>query len=103
MFSLANSPVERFCTPFGRMPSVKLGAQKRDAYRIARRQKTSTLLVTEANGRRIMGYVRILDLRLQPGNSIDTSRQLLEIPRSESPISTLMRMQSKQKTVAWSR
>ncbi len=100
MLSLANSPVERFGTPIGRMPSVKLGAQKRDAYRIARRQKTSTLLVTEATGRRIIGYVRILDLRMQPGDSIDTSRQLLEIPRTESPISTLMRMQSNQESVA---
>jgi CBS domain containing-hemolysin-like protein len=100
MLSLASSPVERYCTPVGRIPSVRLGATKEEAYRIARRQRTSTILVTEPHGRRIVGYVRILDLRLEPGETVRMSRQLLEIQRSESPISTLMRMQNDQEQVA---
>ncbi len=87
MLSLANSPVERFCTPLGRMPSVPLGSPKQNAYRLARGDTPSSLLVTEAQGRRVVGYVRILDLRLATGETIESSRQLLEVPRSESPIS----------------
>ena len=100
MLSLASSSVERYCTPLGRMPSVQLGAAKEEAYRIARRQQKSTILVTEPHGRRVVGYVRILDLRLEPGSTVRMSRPLLEIPRSESPISTLMRMQSNAEQVA---
>ncbi|MDG2381503.1 MAG: CNNM domain-containing protein [Pirellulaceae bacterium] len=100
MMSMAMQPLQRFSTAATRFPSVHIGSAKREAYRLANRQRTPTILVTEARGRRVIGYVDILDLKLDPGEAIESVQELLEIPNTETPISALTRLQDADQLLA---
>lgn len=100
MLSMAQQPVGRFSTAVSRFATVKLGSAKREAFRLARRQGTPTILVTETNGRRVVGYVNVLDLRLETGDAVENVRELIEIPATESPITALMRLQGSEQSLA---
>ncbi len=100
LFTLAPKPVGNFAQPIGRIPSVKLGTRKADVVRIARRQKLRALPVTESSSRKIMGYLRIVDLHLDDGTEVMTDRTLMEIDRRESHIAALIRMQSEKAEMA---
>lgn len=100
MLTMAHQPVSKFATPVARFASVRHGTPVSDVYRLARRQGTSTFLVTEKRGRRVIGYINLLDLRLHGGEVVEEIRELIEVPEQESPISTLMQMQADQESLA---
>jgi CBS domain containing-hemolysin-like protein len=100
MFAVAQESILRFSVPPARMASVHLGAAKADVLRLARRHGASTFLVTEARGRKWIGYVRVVDLYLSPGDYIENPRPLLTVGVRESPIAALTRMQSAKEPVA---
>jgi CBS domain containing-hemolysin-like protein len=100
MLTLAKEPLDRFATSIARLPSVPQGVSKDEVYRLTRRQQQPTVLVTEPHGRRVIGYVHVLDLKLQPGDVVDSVRTMIEIPKTESPVSALMRMQSSDRDLA---
>ena len=100
MLTMATQSVARFVTPVARFASIRVGTRKEDLYRLARRLGTSTFLVTETRGRKVVGYVNVVDLRLQPGDVVDDPRVLIEILESESPIRALTRMQADEESLA---
>ncbi len=100
MLTLAKEPLDRYATSVARLPSVPKGVAKSEVYRLTRRQKQPTVLVTEPHGRRIIGYVHVLDLKLQPGDVVDSVRTMIEISKTESPVSALMRMESSDRDLA---
>lgn len=100
MLSMAKEPLDRYATSIARLPSVPHGLPKDEVYRLTKRQKQPTVLVTEPHGRRIIGYVHVLDLKLQPGDVVDSVRKMIEIPKTESPVSALMQMQSSDRALA---
>jgi len=92
--ALANEKVAEFAIPPGRMAKAKRGMSKAEVLRLAGRHRLPALPVEEAGGtRRLIGYVRVVDLHLEDSPRIDRVRPLLEIPESESHLSALMRLQ----------
>ena len=102
LFAVANQPVLRFCTPRGRVVSVRRGAKKADVLRLARRHRAQAIPVERVDGRRreLIGYVRVVDLHLREDDSIEPIRPLPEIPQTDTHISALTSMQNARETMA---
>jgi len=98
LFAIAHQPVTNFCMPAAQIVSVRRNAKKSVVLRLARRQRVAAVVVQE-NGR-ATGYVQIVDLYLEEGDSIRSVRPLLEIPRTDTHIAALTRLQSAKQTMA---
>ncbi|MEX0818703.1 MAG: CNNM domain-containing protein [Pirellulaceae bacterium] len=100
LFAVASRSVQDLCTPIGRMASVRLGANKTDVLRVAKRHRAAVSPVVDADGRELLGYVRTVDLHLDPSACVETYRPLMQIAASESHIAALIHMQSNREELA---
>lgn len=100
MFEAADWPVLRETIPVGRLPTVPLGATRREAIRLTERYQVPFALITEANGRRVVGYVRSIDLNDRPHEPIHSYRSLMTIPHQTSLLAALMELKNRQEVVA---
>lgn len=102
LFSVANQPVLRFCSPVSRVPVVRLGSSKADALRLARRQRISVIPVEQVTNRhrQLVGYVRVIDLHLQKSDLIDQVHPLMEISHNDTHLAALIHMQSQKEVIA---
>ena len=99
MFAVAGWPAMRFAVPIGRLPSVRLGAKREEAQRLAERHQLPFVLVMEPNGRRLMGYVKTLDL-YKPHGAVDYYRPLVTLSNNASLLSALIELKSRGEMVA---
>ena len=93
LFSMAEQKAIDSAVPAGRIARVSHDMSKADVLRLARRQRISAYPV-EGPDRRLIGYLRVVDLYLQEAAGIDCVRPLIEIPDSENHLSALMRLQA---------
>ena len=100
LIAVASQPVTRFCTPAGRVASVRMGAQKSEVLRLARRHGAPLAPVTGPQGRGLVGYVRIVDLCLDDAQIVEKVRPLMTIPESTSHIAALIQMRSEGEGLA---
>ena len=101
LFSIASEPAVRFVTPLARIVSIREGMSTSEVLRLARRHRLSSIPVESSNRpRQLKGYIRIVDLRLNTVEHVETIRPLLEVPSHQSLIEALMRMQSSREMVA---
>jgi len=107
IFAIANTPVLRFSVPAARMVCVSENATRQDVLRLAHRHQLPTIPVERHQGihRKLIGYLRIVDLHLdssdEPATDIATKvRPLLEIDQDETYIATLIRLQTEQQALA---
>ncbi|MDA1053781.1 MAG: CNNM domain-containing protein [Planctomycetota bacterium] len=100
LFAVASHRVQDLCVPSGRMASIRLGANKREVLRVARRHGTAVSPVVDAHGRELLGYVRTVDLYLEAGDRVETYRPLPSIAASESHLAALIQMQSGKEELA---
>ena len=92
-FSLAGQPVRQFAMPAGRFSKITDSTSKRDILRLARRQKRSTIPVEESRGkRRLLGYVRVVDLVLHDGDELPPLQPLVSLKEDDSFLSALVRL-----------
>lgn len=100
LFAVASARVESLCTPLGRMVSIRQGAKKSEVLRMVKRHGSSVAPVIEANGRDLVGYVRIVDLHLDPSDTVDSFRELPTVQASDSHIAALIEMQMTKEELA---
>jgi CBS domain containing-hemolysin-like protein len=100
LFARASHPVIELSTPVARVASIRLGASKAEVLRMARRHGVAVAPVLEAKGRNLAGYVRIVDLCLDPSQTVDVVRELPEIQASDSHLAALIRMQTIREELA---
>ena len=100
LFAVASRRVQDLCTPLGRMASIRLGANKSDVLRVARRHATVVSPVVDANARELLGYVRTVDLYLDSSDRVETYRPLPTIAASQSHIAALIQMQTSKDELA---
>jgi putative hemolysin len=100
LFAVANERIEQFCTPPGRLVAVRQGAATAEVLRLARRQRASIVPVMGETGRRIIGYIRVTELRRAAGDRLDRFHPLLEISADESHIVALTRLRSARQPLA---
>jgi CBS domain containing-hemolysin-like protein len=93
LFTLANVPVSRSATPIGRVAKGRDNMDRDELVKLARRQHAPTLVIEEAAGqRRLLGYVRLVDLELGGDTRELPLRKFVDISQQESSISALMRL-----------
>jgi len=100
LFAVASEPIQRFMQPVARTPSVREGAGKADVMRLIRRHKSPVVLVTEKKGRRLLGYLRMVDLHLAEHDRIETLRPLMRLPPAMSHIEALTQLQAANEPLA---
>ncbi len=101
LFSVAKAPVTQFLIPAARIIPVRYGMSIQEVLRLAHRQRSGILPVeSDQKPRRLLGYVRVVDLHLNQGNWTDQIRPLLPINSSETLVGALMQMQDPGESVA---
>jgi len=100
MFSFAERPVLREMVPVGRFPSIHLGASRGDALRLMERYHESLALVTDSDGRRVIGYVRSVDLNGRTRDLVTTCRPLIAIGYQATLLAALMELKDRHAPVA---
>jgi len=92
-FSLAGQPVRQFAIPSGRLSRITDNTSKEDILRLAHRQQRSMLPVEESHGkRRLLGYVRVIDLALHDGDELPPLQLLVSLKENDSYLSALVRL-----------
>lgn len=101
LFAVANEPAGRFALPPQKFSPVRLGMTNAEVLKLARRQHTAELPVEEPLGRRkLIGYVRVAEIRLDGGDALRKVRPLIEIAHTETHISALMKLHEADETMA---
>lgn len=100
LFAVASNRVERLCTPLGRMVSIRQGAKKSEVLRMVKRHGSSIAPVVDSSGRKLIGYVRIVDVHLDPSETVDTFRELPTVNADDAHIAALIQMQSTKEELA---
>jgi putative hemolysin len=100
VIEVANETVARYCTPASRMSSIRATATRSEILRLARRHRTSTLLVTGGSHREITGYVRVIDVHLANSDWQAAVRPLVEIRQNTSHLTALLRLQTGHEPLA---
>ena len=100
LFAVASRPVRDFSVPVARVAPVRQGTLKADVFRLARRHRAAVWPVAEVHQRKLIGYVRIIDLYLDDSPRVDTVRPLLQISEHESHIAALIRLQEEKEELA---
>ncbi|MFT5527687.1 MAG: putative hemolysin, partial [Pirellulaceae bacterium] len=100
LFAVATESVAKFCKPAARYPQVRQGSPKSDILRLARRQHINVATVIDKKDRSLVGYIRIVDLYLDEGDSVEVVRPLMRLPARESVIESLIKLQQSKDDLA---
>jgi len=100
LFSVSGTTVGSLALPAGRIASVTIGSDRQDMIRLARRQRLPLLTVMDPDSRRVEGYLRLIDLELESTEKITEARPLIRIPRNESLLQAIIRMQNEDEELA---
>ena len=98
IFAVAKQPVTGFLTPLGEVPRARLGTSKDDVLRLAQRMNVPAVPIEESG--RLLGYVRVVDLKMNRSDEVGPLRQFLEIPHTDAHIDALMRMHAAKESLA---
>jgi CBS domain containing-hemolysin-like protein len=101
IFAVANDPVTRYATPLAEVARARDDMSKAEVCRLARRLQIPEVPVESREGAApLRGYVRVIDLELDPSDRLGPIRPLLEIPHTARHIEALTSMQSAQESIA---
>lgn len=100
LFANGTQNVLKFAVPLNRLPSVALGEPQTQALRLAARQQSPIVTVRDPTSRRLIGYVRVIELLLRAEPNVMTIHPLARIPRTETQLSALIHLQSHQASAA---
>jgi putative hemolysin len=102
IFAVADRSVADYTTPLDEVPRARSDMSKEEVIRLARRLKTPDVPVEDAGSDppRLLGYVRVIDLALDPSDRLAPIRPLLDVPHTGSHIEAMMRLQSAQESLA---
>jgi CBS domain containing-hemolysin-like protein len=90
MLALAGRPVKNFAAPAGRVVRVTTTMTRSDMLRIAQRHRRTLLPIEDPQARRrLVGYVRTIDLMLGDPAAPPVPEPLVEISENESFLSAL--------------
>jgi CBS domain containing-hemolysin-like protein len=101
IFAVAKDPVVRFATPLAQVAKARTDMSKEQVRLLARRLHVAAVPVEEASDqRRLVGYVRVIDLGLDPSGQLGPLRPLAEIPAAATLLDSVMRLHAAQETMA---
>jgi len=101
IFALAAEPVLRVAILPGELPLAQSDMSKEEILRLAKWHRLADVPIENAaNGRELVGYVRVAELQLAPGEEIGPIHELLEIDQAETYLAALVQMENAGQTMA---
>jgi len=94
ILAVARKPVRQFLTLAGPTVQVRADMSKEAVLRLAERSHTAAMPVAVDASGRLVGYVRVIDLRLHDGEDLAPIRPLPEVRDDSSHLTALMRLES---------
>jgi len=100
ILAVARKPVQQFFAPPSQIVQVRANMSKQAVLRLAERNHTAVVPVTADASGQLVGYVRVLDLRLHEGDDLAPIRPLPEVRDDSSHLAALMRLESSGDSLA---
>jgi CBS domain containing-hemolysin-like protein len=101
IFAVAKQPVTRYVTPLSEVTRARLDMSREEVRRLARRLQIPDMPVEDTgDDSRLIGYVRVIELGLEPSSQVGPIRPLLNVPHTDRHLDALMRMHSAQESLA---
>jgi CBS domain containing-hemolysin-like protein len=101
IFAVASQPVGQFLVPPGALPRAQAGMNKQAVLALAEQHRAPVIPVeSPAPAGELIGYVRVIDLKLSAGQELRPLRPLLEIRESSTHLAALMRLESANESLA---
>lgn len=101
IFALANRPISAYATPLDKTLRVRSDMSKSEILRLARQHRLAAMPVENDGGdRRLTGYVRVIDLRLDPSAEVVPVRPLLAVAQSDTYLLVLTRLHGAKESLA---
>ncbi len=102
LFAVAELAVTSDMVPIARIVAVREQTSRTDVLRLARRHKTPEVLVEEVtqSTRRLVGYVRVVDLQICDSDTSSLVRPLMKIHAGESHLEALADLQRENEPIA---
>lgn len=93
LFALANQPVGQFAIPAAKTIAATTKMSKAEILRLARRHRLSMLPVEDVKtGRRIVGYLRVVDLYLKDDESLPAPLSVITLSAAEPVLRAVERL-----------
>lgn len=101
ILAVSRKPVGQFITPLAQIPRARANMSKPALLRLAEQMRMAVLPVASADATgRLIGCVRVIDLRLSDSSDIGPLRPLLEIRDDSTHLAALMRLESTGESLA---
>ena len=106
IFAVASQPVVQYATPSGDVPRARGDMTKSEVQRVARRFRIAEVPIEGTGGlgsvgaKQLVGYVRVIDLSLDPGEDLGPVRPFLEVSSTVTHIGALQKMQAAGENLA---
>ena len=101
IFAVARQPIRQFLAPLDQVACVRADMSKPEVLRLAEASHTAIFPVESADGtRRLVGCVRVIDLRLSDLEALVPLRPLPEVSESSTHLATLMQLESLGESMA---
>ena len=98
IFAVAGQPVGQFLVAADELPRAAANMSKGEVLAMAQRRRVPLVPVEAADEPgRLIGYVRVIDLKLSDAPELGPLRPLLEIRESSTHLAALMRLESQRK------
>ena len=94
IFAIAGRPVSDFLTPLDQLPLATAEMSKQEALALAARRRTAVIPIESAGN--LVGYVRVIDLKLSDAADLGVLRPLLQIREKCNHLAALMRLEKRQ-------
>ncbi len=97
MLAVAGKPVKTFALPAARAVRATTTMRKSDVLRIAQRHRRTLLPVEDTRqGRKLVGYLRMMDLYLDDASSLPEPRPLVELQAEQTCLTALRRLSQRE-------
>jgi CBS domain containing-hemolysin-like protein len=100
LFATANRAVAVLGRPDSHVPSVPEDATRARALQVAAKSRATVVPITTDDGRRRIGYVRVVDLLLSHSEKLPPVRPLLKIPRNALQLEALIKLRTEKQDLA---
>lgn len=101
ILAVARLPVTKFLTPLSQVPAARSNMTKQEVLRLAQRTHWALIPVESSDASAtLIGYVRVIDLRLSDSDDLRPLRPLLELSGETTHLVALMRMESMGESLA---
>lgn len=96
LFSASTKKASEFSRPLARVPTIRIGQSRKQSLRLAKRHKMDVLPVLAADGKKLAGYVRVIDLLLTDVERVEKTKPMVKLNRDDTHIEALIRLQSER-------